>query len=221
MHSCFPCRIAATLGAFAGLALLFASAVSTLSAADSEQKAQEFFSSTNLLMFRVELDASAESQLEMRPKNYAPGRVRVGDQVWENVGIRLKGSGTFQPIFRHPSLTLKFNWRQPHQRFSGLTKLFLENSGQDATRMCKFIANGAFADAGIPAPRITQARAQLNGRDLGYCVVSEAIDKAFLKHHFGDSSGNMYEAFFSDINGRLKQDNGEPSPGQADLQELF
>src|SRR5579859_6882290 len=180
MHSCFPCRIAATLGAFAGLALLFASAVSTLSAADSEQKAQEFFSSTNLLMFRVELDASAESQLEMRPKNYAPGRVRVGDQVWENVGIRLKGSGTFQPIYEHPSLTLKFNWKETSQRFAGLPKLFLENSGQDATRMCKLVANGAYADAGLAAPRITQARVHLNGRDLGRYVVSEAINKNFL-----------------------------------------
>jgi len=206
--------------AYLGCTLIVTFAGLHAAAADRQEKSQEFFDSTNLLMFRVELENSAFNQLAQRPKTYVPGRVRIGERVWEDVGIRLKGSGTFQPIFRHPSLTLKFNWKEPHQRFSGLTKLFLENSGQDATRMCKLIANGAFADGGIPAPRITQARVQLNGRDLGYCVVAEAIDRDFLKDHFGNATGNMYEAFFADINGRLKQDNGEPG-GQLDLQSLY
>ena len=188
-------------------------------AAERQQEARDFFDSTNLLTFRVEIDRAGFDALAQRPRTYVPGKVRVGERVWENVGIRLKGSGTFEPVFRHPSLTLKFNWREPHQRFSGLPKLFLENSGQDATLMCKLIANGAFTDGGIPAPRITQARVQLNGRDLGYCVVSEAIDKDFLKDHFGNATGTMYEAFFADINGRLKQDNGQPC-GLADLREL-
>lgn len=189
-------------------------------ASERQKKAQDFFDSTNLLTFQVELGLPEFDALAQRPRTYVAGRVRVGERVWENVGVRLKGSGTFEPIFRHPSLTLKFNWREPHQRFSGLPKLFLENSGQDATRMCKLIANGAFRDGGVPAPRITQARVKLNGRDLGYCVVSEAIDKDFLKDHFGDATGTMYEAFFADIGGRLRQDNGQPC-GQADLRELY
>jgi spore coat protein H len=202
-----------------GCTLVLTVGLSHAAAASRQEKAQEFFDSTNLLTFRVELEGSGFNQLAQRPRTYVPGRVRVGERVWENVGIRLKGSGTFQPIFQHPSLTLKFNWKEPHQHFSGLTKLFLENSAQDATRMCKLIANGVFADGGIAAPRITQARVQLNGRDLGYCVVAEAIDRDFLKDHFGNGTGNMYEAFFADINGRLKQDNGEPG-GQMDLQAL-
>lgn len=203
-----------------GCALLLFLALAQDAVADRQDKADEFFSSTNLLTFRVELEGSGFNQLAQSPRTYVRGTVRVGERAWENVGIRLKGSGTFQPIFRHPSLTLKFNWKEPHQRFWGLTKLFLENSGQDATRMCKLIANGAFADGGIAAPRITQARVLLNGRDLGYCVVAEAIDRDFLKDHFGNATGNMYEAFFSDIGGRLKQDNGEPGR-QLDLQALY
>ena len=201
--------------------LIFKGFFALAGSAENEEKAQEFFNSTNLLTFHVQLDDPVEfSQLGQRPRSYVQGKVRVGDKVLENVGIRLKGSGTFQPIYEHPSLTLKFNWKESHQRFAGLTKLFLENSGQDATRMCKLVANGVFTDGGIPAPRITQARVLLNDRELGLYVVSEAINPDFLKHHFGNSTGNMYEAFFRDINRGLKQDNGEPGD-QSDLKELY
>lgn len=189
------------------------------SGAQNEEKAQAFFDSTNLITFLVELGNAEVQQLAQSPRSYVRGTVRVGERSFENVGVRLKGSGTFQPIYAHPSLTVKFNWKDAQQRFSGLTKLFLENSGQDATRLCKFIANGAFADGGIAAPRITQARVQLNGRDLGLCVVSEAINKDFLKHHFGSAEGNLYEGEFRDIGVGLKQDNGTPSD-QSDLREL-
>ncbi|HLH55577.1 MAG TPA: CotH kinase family protein [Verrucomicrobiae bacterium] len=172
-----------------------------------------------MAVFHVELDDFEAGQLARRPKAYVGGRVRIGEQVFENVGIRLKGSGTFQPISEHPSLAVKFNWKESNQRFSGLAKLFLENSAQDASKMCKFVANAVFADGGIPAPRITHARVFLNERDLGIYVVAEAINKDFLKHHFGDSSGNMYEAFFSDVGRGLKQDNG-PLSDQWDLREL-
>ena len=214
-------NVAARRWHFAVIALLLLGNGVAHSAAPghNEKQAQRFFESTNLTLFQVELDEVAVGQLESRPKTYVSGRVRVAGEVLEEVGIRLKGSGTFQPIYEHPSLTLKFNWRKPHQRFSGLTKLFLENSGQDASRLCKLVANGAFADGGIAAPRITQARVQLNGRELGACVVAEAIDKDFLKHHFGNADGNMYEAFFRDISSGLKQDNGERGD-QSDLREL-
>jgi hypothetical protein len=200
-------------------AFLLAFALAQAGTAEHEELAREFFDSTNLITFKVELGEAEISQLAQRPKSYVCGRVRVGDQVWENVGIRLKGSGTFQPIDQHPSFALKFNWKESHQRFSGLTKLFLEISAQDASRMCKLVANGAFADGGIPAPRITQARVLLNETELGLYVVAEAINKDFLKQHFGTATGNMYEVFFSDVSRRLKQDNGTPGD-QADLREL-
>jgi spore coat protein H len=187
--------------------------------AEHNQQAQAFFDSTNLLTFHVKVESAEIEALERRPRSYVEGTVSVGNQVLEHVGIRLKGSGTFQPVGERPSIALKFNWKDEHQRFVGLNKLYLENSAQDASRMCKLVANGVFADGGIPAPRITQARVILNEQVLGLYVVSEAINKDFLKNHFGNSSGNMYEAFFSDISRGMKQDNGTPSD-QSDLRQL-
>ena len=187
--------------------------------AERDEEAGAFFNSTNLTVFRVELAEAEIRKLAVNAKTYVPGTVRAAGCTLENVGVRLKGMGTFEPIYARPSITLKFNWKQAHQQFSGLSKLFLENSDQDASRLCKLIANGAFNDGGIPAPRITQARVELNGRDLGFYVVSEAINKAFLRDHFGNDEGNMYEAEFRDINSQLKQDNG-PLGDQSDLHEL-
>ena len=85
--------------------------------------------------------------------------------------------------------------------------------------MCKALANGAYTDAGLAAPRITQARVLVNGRDLGSYVVSEAINKTFLKDHFGNDTGNLYEADFRDVNQMLQQANGPPGD-QADLRAL-
>jgi hypothetical protein len=182
--------------------------------------AEAFFASTNLASFQVELGPAEYQQLLRQPRGYVSARVRVGDRVFEQVGVRLKGSGTFQPISRHPSLALKFNWKLPNQEFEGLTKLFLNNSGQDATMLCELMASGAFTDAHIPVPRITHAHLKLNGRDLGVHVLAEPVNKRFLKRQFDDARGNLYEGEFRDINSRLEQDNGIPGD-QTDLKRLF
>ena len=55
--------------------------------------------------------------------------------------------------------------------------------------------------------------------DLGLYVVIEAMNKDFLKRHFGSGKGNLYEGYLQDVNGRLEQDNGEDLT-QADLRAL-
>src|SRR5690348_9362773 len=68
-----------------GTALFVALAALPVAASDHEEKAQDFFESTNLLTFKVELDNAEFNQLAQRPRTYVPGRVRVGERVWENV----------------------------------------------------------------------------------------------------------------------------------------
>src|SRR5947209_8363284 len=201
------------------VALCFSLAAGQSFAASQTDEARELFESTNLIQFQVELDDAEYQQLAQRPGSYVSGTVRVAGRTFEQVGIRLKGTGTFQPINKHPSLSLKLNWKLPGQEFAGMSKVFLENSGQDATRLCKMVSSGAFTDAKIPASRITQVRVDLNHRDLGLYpnhrdlglyVVTEGINKHFLKRHFQNSEGNLYEAEFQEIGPGLKQENGPP-----------
>ena len=67
------------------------------------------------------------------------------------------------------------------------------NSVQDTTCFAEFLSTQLFRDAGLPAARVTQARVQLNGRDLGLYVVVEAMNRGFLKRHFKTPHGNLYE----------------------------
>jgi len=187
--------------------------------ARTDVEAQAFFACTNPPTFRVEVGPAEYRQLARQPRRYVPGRVTVGTWTYEQVGIRLKGTGTFEPVTRHPNLALKFNWKLPDQELAGLTKIYLNNSRQDPTFLCELAASTAFAAAGVPVPRITQGHVSLNGRDLGPCVVAEAVNKRFLKRHFDNAQGNLYEGEFRDIGARLEQDNG-PASDRADLREL-
>src|SRR4029434_4821160 len=83
----------------------------------------------------------------------------------------------------------------------------------------ELLATQLFEDAGVPAARVTHARVRLNGRDLGLYVVIEAMNKDFLKRHFGSGKGNLYEGYLQDIDERLEQDNGDDET-QADLRAL-
>lgn len=182
----------------------------TQRARTSSSAGNAFFTQSNLTLVRVELGAGEHQRLSLFPRQYVPGRVWINGRSFTQVGIRLKGTGTFQPLSKHPNLALKFDWQRADQDLDGLTKIYLNNSRQDPTLLCDFIASGVFAEAGLPAPRITHARVQLNGRDLGLCVVSEAVNKAFLRRHFQNSEGNLYEGAFRDIGARLDQDHGDP-----------
>ena len=179
------------------------------SRAQSDAAAAAFFASAELTVFQVDLGPAEYDQLARSPRTYVRGKVTAGGRVFEDVGVRLKGTGTFQSIAQRPNLALKFNWKLPEQEFEGLTKLFLKNSLQDPSFLCEFAASAAFTDAGVPTPRITHARVRLNGRELGLCVLAEAVNKRFLRRHFQNAQGNLYEGAFRDIGAKLEQDNGK------------
>jgi hypothetical protein len=175
-----------------------------------DQMGDTFFSGPELHTFDVQLGRAELEALRQSPRHYVAGTVTVAGCTYEEVGVRLKGTGTFQSIGRRPNLALKFNWKRPNQEFAGLTKLFLKNSLQDPSFFCELTASTAFAAAGLPVPRVTHARVRLNGRDLGLCVVNEAVNRRFLKRYFANPDGRLYEGAFRDVNVRLEQDSGPP-----------
>src|SRR6267142_1705674 len=100
-----------------------------------------------------------------------------GGQVYEDVAIHLKGSYTFQGIDEKPSLTLNFDKFVPGRRFHGLSKIHLNNSVQDSSGLCEQLARELFNEMGVVTPRATPALVELNGRDLGVCVLVEGANK--------------------------------------------
>ena len=181
----------------------------------------DFFESGRVPHIRIEIVKTNMESLRRDARKYVPATLRDGDTVYTNVAIRLKGAaGSFRPVDDHPALTLNFDKYVDGQNFHGLDKMHLNNSVQDPSYMTELICGELFVAAGVPAARTSHARVELNGRDLGLYVLKEGFDKKFLKRHFKDPNGNLYDGgFLREITEPLELDSGKDN-GYADLKAL-
>jgi len=220
----FAIALRSTLEARLVVVLIAALGVSVVMAASSSSTktdaSWEFFNDPKVRVFHFEVAEAGLASLRRSEGSYVRGTMREGNHVLRDVGIRLKGMGSFRPVHEKPSLAVKFDEFVEDQEYSGLTKLLFNNSVQDHTYMVEALGTQLFLDAGLPAARVTHAKVILNGRDLGLYVVIEAMNKRFLKQHFTSSNGNLYEAYLQDIDGRLEQDNGEATD-KSDIRALL
>jgi hypothetical protein len=193
-------------------------------AGEKRDSADQFFSSGFIPEIRIEIAPTNLVKLRRNAREYVRATVREGDQAHEEVGIHLKGAaGSFRPIDSDkPAFTLNFDRFVDDQHFHGLDKFSLNNSVQDATYMTEAICSELFLAAGVPTPRTTHARVWLNGRDLGLYVLKEGFDKSFLKRHFKNAKGNLYDGgFLRDVNESLERTSGDGDvAGRADLKAL-
>ena len=132
------------------------------------------------------------------PFTYFPATVTIDGETIEDVGVRKKGFlGSLDT--EKPSLKVKFNEYVSGQRFAGLKKLTLNNSKQDPSFVRQCLTYRTFAAAGIPASRCNFAHVTVNGADLGLFVHVEGGSKDFLRRHYDDPEGNLYEGTLSDF----------------------
>jgi len=179
-----------------------------------------FFADPALRVFKIELADLAFSELRRQPRSYVAGTFSDGKQVFTSIGVHLKGMGSFRTIDDKPSFSVKFDEFAGGQDYCGLTKLMLNNSRQDPSYLAELLGTQLFRDAGVPAARVTYARVVLNGRDLGLYLAIEGMNKRFLKRHFSKATGNLYEGYLRDVDGRLDQDGGVRT-NQTDVRALF
>jgi len=170
--------------------------------------------------FKILVEGPALVVLEKNDRSYVRATVSEGTNVFKDVGIHLKGMGSFRPFKEKPSFTVKFDKYVDDQTYEGLTKLMLNNSSQDSTYLAELIATQMFRDAGLPAARVTHAFVEVNGRALGLYVLVEAMNKEFLKQYFRNTKGNLYEAYLQDIDQKLDQDGGSDT-SQTDRTNLL
>lgn len=200
--------------------MLVATGLASLHAAETKPIRDELFDQPKVIRLSIELPPAAVEALRKDPKTYVKATVREGSQPFNNVGVRLKGNGTFQGLDQKPSLAIKFNEFFPGQKFRGHTKVLLNNSRQDPTYLCESVAGYIFREAGVPAAHTTFARVELNGRDAGLYVMAEAVNKDFLAKHFKKSKGNLYEGSNNDVTDALDKDSGDDTTDQKDLKAL-
>lgn len=149
--------------------------------------------------------------------------VREAGTVYTNVALHLKGAaGSFRRFDDKPALTLNFSKHAKGQQFHGLSKLSLNNSVQDPTFLCEAVCRELFEAAGVPAPRADFATVLINGRDLGLYVMVEGYNKDFLRRHFSNVKGNLYDGgFCQDIHRNMEVDSGEHPEDRSGIQQLL
>jgi len=115
------------------------------------------------------------------------------NEVVNNIGVRIKGEGSFLPFSQKPALKVKFDEFVAKQRFRGLARLVLNNNFDDPSFVAERLAYDVYRAAGVPAPRCNSALVYVNGTFYGVYTNLEAEDKHLLGRWFPTDGGNLYE----------------------------
>src|SRR5436190_20086903 len=172
-------------------------------------------------VIRITVDNDNLTLLKSDPRKYVHADLQIGDEKLANLGLHLKGAaGSFRRWEDKPALTLTANKYVKGQSFRGLEKFHLNNSVQDGAYFNELINCERFLAMGCPAARACHVVVELNGRKTGLYVLKEGFDDVFLKRHFKDDSGNLYDGgFLQEIDQPLKLDQG-PGCDWKDLKAL-
>jgi spore coat protein CotH len=141
----------------------------------------------------ITLSDEARRDLQRDPKEYVQGSVVVDGEAFGSVGIRLKGSGSFQTLSGKAAFKIDFNRYDPDQSYHGKGKFTLNNMLHDETQVHEAVAHAAFRAAGLPGARVGYAWVTVNGDDYGLYANVETYDRDFLDENFNNREGNLYE----------------------------
>lgn len=192
-------------------------------AAEGTNGSDARFSSPSIVRLQLEIAPADIELLRENPRQNIPATVRSGTNVWQKVGVHVKGSiGSFRSIDGKPSLTLNFDKFQPDQRFHGLSKIHLNNSVEDPSYMNELLGNELFRAANLPAPRVTHAVVHVNERRLGVYVVKEGFAEEFLSRYYRHTEGNLYDIARDahDVNEPLAKAMGKGPDDHSDLEAI-
>lgn len=192
-------------------------------AAPPRDASDDFFDNGVIPQIKIELKESQAKKLREDARHYVKCKlIENGETTYADVAIKLKGAaGSFRELDDKPAFTLNMNKHVKGQTFHDIDKFHLNNSVQDESYLCEWLCSDLSRDAKVPTPRATHARVWLNDRDLGLYVLKEGFDATFLKRHFADGTGNLYDGgFVQDIDVDLEKDCGKGPDDHSDLHSL-
>jgi len=166
---------------------------------DEEDPSERVFSWGDPPTFELELEPHAVEALEADPYTYIQGAFRYDGAVFEPVGVRLKGQGSFQSIHEKPAFKVKFNEYVVGGRFLGMESVTLNNMVWDYSMMHERIAYAVYREMGVPASRCNHATVWLNGDLYGLYSLVESPDPSMIERWFDDDGGSLFEGWDVDF----------------------
>lgn len=175
---------------------------------------------------RGRLDTSGADCLDQpfeSPYTWFHARLTVDGETYEDVGVRKKGFFGSVSSSR-PSLKIRVDKFVDDQLHSGLKRITLNNQRQDPSLIRSCLAYAVFARAGVPTPRCNFAQLFVNGRNMGAFAHVESLKKPWLRRHFEDEDGYLYEGTLSDFRpeyrGTIEQKTDEETPYQVPIDRI-
>lgn len=133
-----------------------------------------------------------------KPFTWFDATVTINGDTLASVGVRKKGFlGSLSG--GRPSLKLRFDKYVADQRYDGLKRMTLNNNRQDISRLNTCLAYDVMRKAGVPSPRCNYAHVTVNGESLGVYSHVDSMKKPFLRQHFTDDEGTLYEGQLADF----------------------
>jgi spore coat protein CotH len=192
--------------------------------AAANEESNRFFADTKSVpRIVISPDKETLDKLRRDPRKYVGMPVTVDGVEFKDVAVHLKGgAGSFRNVDDRPALTLNFDKFVDKQKYRGLDKIHLNNSVQDPAWMTEIVCGDLFLAVGVPTARATHAIVKMANLPPRLYVVKEGYNRTFLKRHFTNIEGNLYDGgFCQDINGNLERNSGhEDKNDHADLRAL-
>jgi spore coat protein H len=155
-------------------------------------------------------------------RQQVPAYISIDGVVFPEVGVKLKGSGSFQPLSGKAAFKIDLDDFQDTRQFRGLDHLTFNNLVHDASGVHEVMTYESYRAAGIAAPRVGYAHITLNGTDYGLYANVETYDNNFIRAWWGDDAqGELFEGMGDFGNGQEDQFHYEWGPTEdPDLEPL-
>lgn len=160
---------------------------------EPDENADIVFDPTTVHTITLTIPDAGVAALRADPTTQVNAALTFDELAFPSVGVRVKGSASFQSIDQKPALKIELDEYVPGARLHGLERLTLNNEVWDPTMMAETMAYATFRGVGAPAPRTGYASVTLNDRLLGVYTLLEPMDDHFVDHNWPDSEGGMWE----------------------------
>ena len=160
--------------------------------AEAERIYQAFFDVSVVQQVHLEVSDDGLVSLERDPFTYVPGNVVIGDTRLDNVGIRLKGSSSYQPLSGKAAFKVRFN-EYEDQHYGTLERMTLNNMVSDPALGREIVGYSVFQAGGVVSPRASYAQVWLNDSYYGLYTNLESMDEHLVKRWWDDNDGDLWE----------------------------
>ena len=131
--------------------------------------------------------------LRIQGDGYLLANIEIDGQLYENVGVRYRGSKSFRTGNKRNAFNIKLNYINKNQNHQGYRKIKLSNALRDPS-LLREVMGYEIAGNYLPTPKAGYTNLAINNDNYGLFIAIEPVDKVFLKKHYGKADGSLFKA---------------------------